>query len=183
MSFWKLSCSWVIFKSLWYDSQNQVQSNSIDVSKGLESLNTFNYIKRISLEPPGSTPDARNAKIMSCCTKQLAMAWLTRHGEFDSTQQTQNFGSSRELTQISSKILNFDLLDPKFNPKTYTLQFMIYTQIIKIHQNKSTTTTTMKFKILTQQFHEVYHTHNFTLNRSTILSFKTIKIHNYHKST
>jgi len=39
---------------------------------------------------------------------------------------------------------------------------MVFTQIVKNHQNNSTTTTTMKFKLLTQQFHEVYHTHNFT---------------------
>jgi len=32
---------------------------------------------------------------------------------------------------------------------------MIHTQIIKSHQNNSTTTT-MKFKLLTQQSHEVY---------------------------
>ena len=41
-----------IFKKLWYDSQNQVQSNSIDVSKGLESLDIIKYIKRISLDGP-----------------------------------------------------------------------------------------------------------------------------------
>jgi len=39
---------------------------------------------------------------------------------------------------------------------------MNFTQIIKNHENHSTTTTTMKFKILTQQIHEVYHTHNST---------------------
>ena len=40
---------------------------------------------------------------------------------------------------------------------------MIHTQLLKIHQNNSTTsTTTMEFKLLTQQFHEVYHRHNFT---------------------
>jgi len=43
---------------------------------------------------------------------------------------------------------------------------MIYTQIIKNYQNNSTTTT-IKFKLSTQQFHEVYYTHNFTWNRST----------------
>jgi len=40
---------------------------------------------------------------------------------------------------------------------------MIYTQLIKNHQNNlSTTTTIMKFKHITQQFHEVYRTHKFT---------------------
>ena len=39
---------------------------------------------------------------------------------------------------------------------------MIYTQISKNNQNNLTTTTTMKFKLLTQQFHEAYHTHKFT---------------------
>jgi len=34
---------------------------------------------------------------------------------------------------------------------------MIHTQLIKNHQNNLSTTTTMKFKLLTQQFHEVYH--------------------------
>jgi len=43
---------------------------------------------------------------------------------------------------------------------------MIYTQLIKNLQN-NLTTTTMKFKLLTQQFHEVYHTHKFTRIRST----------------
>jgi len=43
-----------------------------------------------------------------------------------------------------------------------THQFMIYIQISKNHQNHLTTTTTMKFKNKTQQFHGVYHTHKFT---------------------
>jgi len=44
---------------------------------------------------------------------------------------------------------------------------MIHTQLIKIHQNNSTTTTIMEFKLLTQQFHKVHHTHNFTWNSRT----------------
>jgi len=39
---------------------------------------------------------------------------------------------------------------------------MIHNQLIKIHQNNLTTTTTMKFKHITQKFHEVYHTHKLT---------------------
>jgi len=39
---------------------------------------------------------------------------------------------------------------------------MIFTQIVKNRQNNSTTIATMKFKLLTEQFHEAYHTHNFT---------------------
>ena len=62
-------------KSSGYDSQNQVQSNSIDVSKGLESLSTLNYIKRTSLDGPDRFPKARNTQNMGCCY------WATRHNE------------------------------------------------------------------------------------------------------
>jgi len=44
---------------------------------------------------------------------------------------------------------------------------MIYTQLIKNHQNNLSTTTTMKFKLLAHKFHEVYHTHKFTWIMST----------------
>jgi len=37
-------------------SQNQVQSNSIDVSKGLKGLNTGNHIKIISLGGTDRSP-------------------------------------------------------------------------------------------------------------------------------
>jgi len=40
------------FQTVSFNSQNQDQSKSFDVSKGLESINTINYIKRISLELP-----------------------------------------------------------------------------------------------------------------------------------
>jgi len=46
-------------------SSNQVQINSIDVYRGLESLITFNHIKRISLEWLGSIPKTQNDKITS----------------------------------------------------------------------------------------------------------------------
>jgi len=43
---------------------------------------------------------------------------------------------------------------------------MINTLLIKNRQNNLSTTITMKFKLLTQHFHEVYHTHKFTWIRS-----------------
>jgi len=54
------------FKSTRYDSPNHVQINSIDVCRGLESLITFNYIKRISLEWSRSTPKPQNDKKYEC---------------------------------------------------------------------------------------------------------------------
>jgi len=39
---------------------------------------------------------------------------------------------------------------------------MIHTHLIKNDQKNLSTTTTMKFKLITQQFYEVYHTHKFT---------------------
>jgi len=55
----------------------------------------------------------------------------------------------------------------KYVSTIITHQFMIYTQLSKNHQNNLSTTTTMKFKHITQQFHEVYHTQKFTWIRST----------------
>ena len=50
---------------------------------------------------------------------------------------------------------------------TITHQFMIYTQLIKKHQNNLSTPTTMKCKHITLKFHQVYHTHKFTWIMST----------------
>jgi len=65
---------------------------------------------------------------MSCCTDQLAMASLTEHNKL----------SSRELTPISHQNPNFNPLDPKFDPKTYTHDYK--------HPKTFKTTTNIRLK-------------------------------------
>jgi len=191
--------------------------------------------------------DPNSRKLQNCgfCPVSLATTsdyspqWVAQH------TTTQNFGSSRELTQIFIQNPIFDPLCPKFVPKTCLLdymlleaiknmkskhqftsksspssfspkthnfpfsskthkqphqfkphqhtntikylwsefehvstiiihQFMLHTWISKNHQNNLSTTTTMNFKHITHQFHELYHTHNFTWIKNTKFF---IKIH------
>jgi hypothetical protein len=55
--------------------QNQVQSISFDVSKGLGSSKTIKYIKRIELEQSGSIPEFPEHP------KHGVMYWATHHSE------------------------------------------------------------------------------------------------------
>jgi len=49
-----------IFQKVLSNLQNQVQSNSFDVSKGLESIATIEYIKRINFGSPDRPRSIRN---------------------------------------------------------------------------------------------------------------------------
>jgi len=57
-----------------FDSQNQVQSNSVDLSKGLESIATMEYIKRISFGSPDSPRSARTRNNKTIVPEEAA--WL-----------------------------------------------------------------------------------------------------------
>lgn len=50
--FRKISCSWTFSIKFRFDSQIQVQSDTFDVSKDLESITTIKFIKRISSGTP-----------------------------------------------------------------------------------------------------------------------------------
>jgi hypothetical protein len=78
-------------KSLWYDSQNQVQSNSIDVAKSLEGLNTVNHIKRISLDGPDRSPIAWNTQNIGFCSCATCPSELHLTKRVTPDRELQNF--------------------------------------------------------------------------------------------
>jgi len=122
--------SWT-FSKVWFNSQNQVQSNLVDVFKGLESIITIDYIKRISLELSGSTPNARNDPKHGCLLCATRLASYTRIGH-----PVIGF-SSQETLQFSLENPIFDPLDPKFVPKTCLLGYILLKTIKNITNVKS----------------------------------------------
>jgi len=125
-----------IFKKLRYDSQNQIQSNSIDVSKGLESSNIIKYIKRISLDDPDRFPMPRTPKTWVSVPVQLATTSSNSPSELHHNRSPCSWVFLSGNPQISHQNPNFDPLDPKFDPKTCTLIYK--------HQKAFKTTTNIE---------------------------------------
>jgi len=63
-----------IFQKVRFDSRNQVQSNSFDLSKGLQSIATMEYIKRISFGSSDSPRSARTRNNKTIVPEEAA--WL-----------------------------------------------------------------------------------------------------------
>jgi len=90
---------------------------SFDVSKGVESIKAFEYIKRISLDSPNQPRSTLYSKNMGVCTEQLATVSYHSPGELHQTGAPCYWVSSKEPTIFHTKIPFLIPFDSNSSPK------------------------------------------------------------------